>query len=581
VTGRGRKAVLPPAGHRTEPALAADGLVVTVVNTAGIKKEYDFAALAVAEPMQRSLAAVFAAQAKRWNSHYSAQTYWSRVGSFAGFLSELEDPPEDFDGLTAAVLKRWRARHIGTNHGKMLLLAMRTLLQRDVRLASGPVAEELARRIPAPAPSKQSYGDAEREQVRLAAQRQFRAAVLRIAQNTLLLERWRAGFLVEGSREWKLGRILDHLAHTGDVPRTILPGGSTGVTNTGLLGGTHKLQTWGRLFLTRMEITALAVLMTDQFAWNLSVYDRMPAPTASPSAGETTSVTYQVQVEKRRSNRGGSGWWLSTENITDSGAGSPGRLITQALQTTAAARSLAARLAPGTDLLMASRTARPAMPRHRDTNRPGQIGPLSFGVSGSDARDWARSHQLGGSPFQRTRRTTVTREGRPMQHSQGTHESVYVLPDLRVQRASRDIFEAGAHEALQQATAVVFAGRITAEPDPDHQETATADCADDTTSPWPARDGGCAADFLLCLACRNAHIHPGHHPRLAHLHQQLQGLRSALDDRIWHERWTGHLLRLEDLRDKVGPTAWNAALARVDSNDRALVHLLVKGNLAP
>ncbi|GAA2644531.1 hypothetical protein [Streptomyces lunalinharesii] len=45
------------------------------------------------------------------------------------------------------------------------------------------------------------------------------------------------------------------------------------------------------------------------------------------------------------------------------------------------------------------------------------------------------------------------------------------------------------------------------------------DCADETTSPWPAWDGDCGADFLLCLACRNVHVHPGHHPRLAPLHQ--------------------------------------------------------------
>jgi hypothetical protein len=43
----------------------------------------------------------------------------------------------------------------------------------------------------------------------------------------------------------------------------------------------------------------------------------------------------------------------------------------------------------------------------------------------------------------------------------------------------------------------------------------TADCADETASPWPARDGGCGADFLLCLGCPNSHVHPGHYPRLA------------------------------------------------------------------
>ena len=84
------------------------------------------------------------------------------------------------------------------------------------------------------------------------------------------------------------------------------------------------------------------MLLTDLFGWNLSVYDRMPAPVRTPSAGETATVTYQVQVEKRR--RGG-GHWFSTENITDAGASSPGRLITQALEATASGRALAARLA--------------------------------------------------------------------------------------------------------------------------------------------------------------------------------------------------------------------------------------------
>lgn len=101
-----------------------------------------------------------------------------------------------------------------------------------------------------------------------------------------------------------------------------------------------------------------------------------------------------------------------------------------------------------------------------------------------------------------------------MQHTRGTHESVYMLPDQRVQRASQGVFEDGAHEALAQARAVVLAAKITDGPDPSHQETAIVDCADETTSPWPDPEGGCGADFLLCLACTNAHVHPGHHPGL-------------------------------------------------------------------
>jgi hypothetical protein len=330
------------------------------------------------------------------------------------------------------------------------------------------------------------------------------------------------------------------------------------------------------LTLSRLELTALAVLLTDRFGWNLSVFDRLPTPATMPSAGETRSVTYDVQVEKRR--RGG-GHWFDTENITDSGAGSSGRLITEALEATAHARRLAAKLAPGVNLLMIARTGRFGKD-HVQLDRPRPVGPLSFGVSSDDAKRWVHHHGLDGSPFQRIRRTAVVREG-PLQHARGTHESVYVLPDKRVQRASQEIIEVGAQEALEQARDIVFRGHLDAEPDARHQPSATADCADENTSPWPALGGGCGADFLLCLACPNAHVHPGHYPRLAHLQQHLHSLRSALPDRRWNPRWREHLLRLEDLRGKVGVAVWTAELAQVTPGDRTLISLLLEGHLAP
>ncbi|MFF3513210.1 hypothetical protein [Streptomyces sp. NPDC002573] len=68
MSGRGRRAVLPPADHHVAHPLAHDGLVVTVVNKAGYEQRYDFAELPVAEPLQRSLASAFAAQSRRWKA---------------------------------------------------------------------------------------------------------------------------------------------------------------------------------------------------------------------------------------------------------------------------------------------------------------------------------------------------------------------------------------------------------------------------------------------------------------------------------------------------------------------------------
>ncbi|MCX5401228.1 hypothetical protein [Streptomyces sp. NBC_00102] len=499
--------------------------MVTIVNKAGHGKDFAFSDLPVPEPMQRSLATVFAAQQVRWTSHYSATAAWNRLKVFAEFISGLDTPPEDLTGLDAATLKRWRLQNISTNTGRTTLRVVHRILRSYPRLSEGPVAEELARRVPAPKPVRKSYDEAEREHVLLAAGRQFRAAWLRIRENSELLERWRAGALDEGSHDWRLGEALDHVARVGDVPRTQLPSGRQAITNRGLLGGRDSEHTWGRLFLTPSELTALAVLLTDRFGWNLSVYDRMPAPTRAPSVAETTNVTYHVQVEKRRA---GNGRWFSTENITDSGADSPGRLITQALQATLHGRLLASQLAPGTDLLMTARAVRQKGGR-RDMDRPPVVGPLVFGVSGVDGKSWASEHKLGGSPFRQIRRTTVTREGKPLQHTQGTHESIYVLPDQKVRQDSQQIFEDGALEALDQAKKIFFGGHLAPGPDPAHGQTATADCADEDTTPWPAPGGGCGADFLLCLACPNAHIHPGHHPRLALLHEQIQSLRSAMN----------------------------------------------------
>ncbi|BBB00770.1 hypothetical protein RVR_7904 [Actinacidiphila reveromycinica] len=570
MSGRGRKASQPPGGHRVAPALAPDQLVVTIAYAEGTRRRFDFAELPVPAPMQHSLARLFAARSARWNSHETAQSYWTALNAFARFIAEQPEAVEDLDGLTAAILKRWRMRNIATNGGISLMRHIRPLLKLDDRLAGGPAAEELVRRLPTARSTRRSYAGDEQQRVLLAAQRQFRGALLRVRENAALLAAWQAGDLVEGGRDWRVATALDELARTG-----YLPTGRAGVVRgKRLLGGTNWENTWGRLYLDRSELTALAVLLTHRFGWNLSVYHRLPAPAAAPSAGAGKAPTYRIQVEKRRK---GGGRWFSTENVTDIGPGSPGRLVTEALEATAFARWLAAALVPGTDRLMVARSHYPSR-MYSDPGRPARIGPLVVGIADGDTQWWAKTHGLSGALFQRSRRTTVIREGRPLQHAPGTHESIYVLPDEHVQHASRDVFADGAHEALAQAKAV-FGGRLAERPQPGHTATATADCGDEASSPWPDGEGGCGADFLMCLGCPNAHVHPGHHARLSLLHRELRSLRSVLPADAWQERWSESGKRLDDLRDKVGAAGWDAASGRADTDDRTLVHLLLKGTI--
>ena len=81
------------------------------------------------------------------------------------------------------------------------------------------MAEELARRRKVRRGQVQSYSEAEFDQIRAAARRQFRAALQRIGDNALHLRRWREGAFAEDSRDWVIGEALDILARTGDLPR--------------------------------------------------------------------------------------------------------------------------------------------------------------------------------------------------------------------------------------------------------------------------------------------------------------------------------------------------------------------------
>ena len=167
----------------------------------------------------------------------------------------------------------------------------------------------------------------------------------------------------------------------------------------------------------------------------------------------------------------------------------------------------------------------------------------------------------------------------PGQHSQDTHDRHYVLPDERIQAEAIEVIAAGAEDAADRARKAVLAAELRDQPDPRDAETATAACSGVRDSPWPAPDGGCGASFLMCLACPNARVHPGHHPRLAHLHQALASLRSVLPPAAWAADWCDAHDRLEDLKERIGHGPWAQAMAQVTDADRELISHLLTGNL--
>jgi len=261
---------------------------------------------------------------------------------FARFLACQEPSPRDLDELTPAMVRRWRAWLPAGAGGDYAFGLVSSLLLADDRLQAGPVADELARRSRKPRSRTQSYGEAELDRVTIAARRRFRAALQRINENAVRLQQWRNGALTEGSGEWIAGEGLDILARTGDLPRHARKDGQPGNVEARYRNALGTVA-WQRLFLTREEAVALGVLLLAEFGWNLSVISGLEVPMASPDQGEDGHPTYRIPLEKRRR---GPGRHHETRNVTDHGAGSPGRLITQALEATRFARAIAAGLAP-------------------------------------------------------------------------------------------------------------------------------------------------------------------------------------------------------------------------------------------
>ncbi|MFF8035140.1 MULTISPECIES: hypothetical protein [unclassified Streptomyces] len=78
-----------------------------------------------------------------------------------------------------------------------------------------------------------------------------------------------------------------------------------------------------------------------------------------------------------------------------------------------------------------------------------------------------------------------------MQHSQHTHDRLYVLPDEQVQTEARPVIAAGAQAAVEQARTAVLVAQVRTEPESADVPTATADCSDAGASPWPDASGSC------------------------------------------------------------------------------------------
>ena len=573
---RGRAAALPDGPHQRPKALEPDGRVVTHRDQQGRVRRYDFAALPVPEPFQRSLAMLFAAKCAPgggWDSAETSEASWYLVRPFAEFLSELDPVPQDVDRLAAGHWNAWRLSLPPVTNGYNKFSAVAGLLQMDRRLAR-PVREAMAQRFAWTPGRELAYSPEEFTAIRVAARRTFRAALLRIRENSEHLAAWRAGRVEAGGAAWLLGEALDVLARTGDVPVYDQPRKVRKRYREALVGGSAKF-TWGRLYLSRKETAALAVLIVAELGLNVTTLSEMPVPETLPGTAEAGAPIYRLRLEKRR--RAGYRGRFESRNVTDSGADSSGRIINEALEATAHARALLKELDADVDRLLIWRQTTP-----HDAQayaKAVRIGPFGLGVDELAGGAWARSVGLPGSPLRRMRKTVnVLHRREPGQNSQDTHDSVYVVGEPQAQQQAVPVIAEGALEAVDAARRTVFTARLSSQEDAGDRQTVTAACAGWEHSPFSSAGQGCAASFLLCTACPNARVTPAHHPRLAHLLSALDHLRGVAEPGIWETDWADAHARLSDLRGRLGEPAWQGALKAVTDTDRTVIDQLLQGD---
>ncbi|MGX1513816.1 hypothetical protein [Streptomyces collinus] len=576
---RGRRASLPgDGGHRRRPPLEPGDLVVLHMAEDGVKKaSYDFGQLAVGPRLQRELAEIFAVQcgpAGAWKTIPSSRESWLILLYFSRFLAAQDHIPESLGELAPETWAAWRISRTPNSTGGAQIRKVARLLKGHPWVPEA-TRNLMKKRVPKPkAPKENAYSHEEFDQIKLAATQKFRPALHRIRANWQHLEDWRAGRFEKGTDGWLVGEALDHLVRTGETPFYIGSHGRQRADSryTEALGSDRAEHTWMRLFLTTQEACALMTLMIAAYGWNATPVMELTVPDASPDAGNEGQIIYRVELEKRRRSQAAR---YETRNLADWGANSPGRLITHAIEATAPARETLNNLREPTDRLIVWRLAQ----------RRQVYGESPAGLfKGNDFLPdvWRNFRdELGGGVslnLRRLRKTVVIAHQRqPTQHSQDTHDEVYVLPDPRTHTAAQPVIADGIAEAIETARAS-FKAQISRADTDAGQDTPTAGCGDYTHSPFGDQGVPCRASFLLCTACPNAVITPRHLSRLAYLLHVLEELKAVLAPEVWDQDWRDPYARLRELRraPDFTDTEWKDALDTATARDREIIDQLLK-----
>ncbi|WP_129265672.1 hypothetical protein [Streptomyces sp. M3] len=594
--------MLPEAGWERESDLDPTGLIVRAVGEHGEDLgTWDFTDTPGPESFRRELVLLFTRYGRaRWCSWHTYQTRARVLRRFLQDAAAAEPPITAIHQIGVTWWKQWSQVSRGRQQfGPVLQSSAHLPEQTRAHLMTWrrrSAADKLA------AKPKRAHSKAELKTVRDAAAGTVRTARLRIWENVALMERWRAGELPEGSRDWLLGQLLDHVARTGDVPRYKCGRRLSPATRYRVGDNAIGMSLTG-LFPTFAEAGAAAVLLIIHEGWNLSVLKKMQVPAHWPNAdgdSEAPAVHRVVTDKARRGKRRRH----ASNNLLDAGEGSSGWAMRQVLDLTRQARLTLEELGRPSSLLFLAR---------RNRGGPENLDAFLKGQALEEAIwDWAASQRAAGVRLpprisaQPLRHSAQVHHGRARNNSEATQAKDYLFKDEKVRDDSRAVVEAGLAKAVEHARERVemrLVAHATGDSDFDADQVAkaagvdretameivtgrlktpVASCMDFENSDFSEAGKPCGASFLLCFACRNAVATTRDLPRVAYLHQVVEGLRATVSPAVWAADWESHYARISDfLSTHTSPEMRAGLVSALSGADRHLIDRMLDRRLDP
>ncbi|WDZ88797.1 hypothetical protein [Nocardiopsis sp. HUAS JQ3] len=605
-------------------------------------KVFDFAKLQVSVGIQQWLARSFAratgptSGVKRIRA---AESLWDSVRVLAGHLGKVRPPVHQPAHITAVHIKE-SLLAVPPGSKKAHVERLRVIFRADQELVVEARNAILHGRLPAYESKVQPYSRAEHQELMTAVRRDIRLARDRIQAGRELLAAYRRGDLGSPSRfnhVEKIGRVLDTLDRTGDVPRRVTPSSPRGGIPFWVqaLGGVHDLVS--RLTLTRKEMVAFCLMLVDLTGENRGTIGEWPAAHFRPDGDLGGPALALVDAVKPR--RGPSLEFMVTplEDVPVSLVDvlraedddkylfrSALRVYQLLLDLTELARRHSAEThafcypkvrargglawghgvhRSGIDAWAAGHGFGPTKRAGDPARKGGSPGELPEGGATTEQGEEAEHKGLSVN-VHRLRRAALERRGKPVAHTRETYHD-YLRTSRPALERGRTVMRQTLEEEVTKARAAqeipvltkAFLARATKDPEgaasdvgvdtqtlarliSGEQDTVLVGCTDPDNSPITGLGKPCGASFLDdCLRCENARALPRHLPVQVEAHRRLRYLQRDLDPGLWAHLHAESFARLSHLLGHYTSAERADACDRVTAAERALVDDLVNGRM--